>query len=97
MARPTDQNFETPNGRKIDDENSNNSANTDIYAYSKTVIGGSTVGYGMTENWTYAFCRIWEDVSDSHLGHTLYGHKKTVPRIRFVNHIKTLLEWAPIM
>ena len=23
---------------------------------------------------------------------TLYGHKNTVPRIRFVNHIKTLLE-----
>ena len=41
--------------------------------------------------------RIWEDVSDSHLGHTLYGYKKTVPRIRFVNHTKTLLEWVPIM
>ena len=34
---------------------------------------------------------IREDVSDSHLGHTENGHKKAVPRIRFVNHIKSLL------
>ena len=46
----TAQNFETPNCRKIDDRNPNNSANTDIYAYSETTIGGPTVGYGMTEN-----------------------------------------------
>ena len=97
MAQPTAQKLETTNCRKIDNGNPNNSANTDSYAYSETTIGGSTVDYGMTENWTYAFCRIWEDVSDNHLGHTLYGHKKTVPRIRFVNHIKTLLEWVPIM
>ena len=72
MDQNTAQNFVTTNWRKIDDGNPNNSANTDIYAYSETTFGGHTVGYGMTENWTYAFCRIWED-SDSHLGHTL-GH-----------------------
>ena len=97
MAQSTAQKLETTNCRKIDNGNPNNSANTDIYAYSETTFGAPTVGYGMTKNWTYAFCRIWEDVSDSHLGHTLYGYKKTVLRIRFVNHIKTLLEWVPIM
>ena len=97
MAQPTAQKLETTNCRKIDNGNPNNSANTNIYAYSGTTFGLYTVGYEMTENWTYAFCRIWEDVSDSHLGHTLYGRKKTVLRIRFVNHIKTLLEWVPIM
>ena len=50
IAQHTAQNFETPNCRKIDDRNPNNSANTDIYAYSETTIGGLTVGYGMTEN-----------------------------------------------
>ena len=50
MAQPTAQNFETPNCRKIDDENPNNSANRDIYAYSETTFGGPTVGYGMREN-----------------------------------------------
>ena len=94
MAQPTAKKLETTNCRKIDNGNPNNSANTDIYAYSETTFGWSTVGYGMTENRQKtepAFCRIGEDVSDSHLGHTLYGHKKTVPRIHFVNHIKTLL------
>ena len=90
----TAQKLETLTCRKIDDWKPNNSANTDIYAYSETMFGGPTIGYGMTENWTYACCRIWEDVSDGHLGHTENGHKKTVPRIRFVNHIKTLLEWV---
>ena len=55
MAQPTAQKLETTNCRKIDNGNPNNSANTDIYAYSETTIGGCTVGYGMTENWTYAF------------------------------------------
>ena len=77
---------------KIDDGNPNNSANTDIYAYSETRFGGPTIGYVMTENWIYGCCRFREDVSDSHLGHTENGHNKTVPRIHFVNHIKTLLE-----
>ena len=89
MAQPTAQKLETTNCRKIDNGNPNNSANTDIYAYSETTIGGSTVGYGMTENWAYAFSRIWVNLSNSCLEHKLYGHKKTVPRIRFVNHIKT--------
>ena len=26
---------------------------TDNHAYSETTFGGPTVGYGMTENWTY--------------------------------------------
>ena len=38
------------NCRKIDDGKPNNSANTDIYAYSKTTFGETTIGYGMTEN-----------------------------------------------
>ena len=92
MAQTTAQKLVTTYWRKIDNGNPNNSANTDIYAYPETTFCVPTGGYGMTENWTYAFCRIWEDVSDSHLGHTLYGHKKTVLRIRFTNHIKTLLE-----
>ena len=70
---------------------------TDIYAYLETTFGGPTIGYGMTENWTYVYCRFWEDVSDSHLGHTENGHKKTVARIHFMNHIKTVLEWVPRM
>ena len=45
----------------------------------------------MTENWIYSCWGFSEDVSDSHLGHTENGHKKTVPRIRFVNLNKTLL------
>ena len=49
IAQHTAQNFETPNCRKIDDGNPNNSANTDIY-YSETTFGESTVNYGMTEN-----------------------------------------------
>ena len=49
IAQPTARNFETFNCRKIDDGNFNNSANTDIYAYSETTFCGSTVGYGMTE------------------------------------------------
>ena len=73
---------------KIDDGN----PNTDIHAYSETTFGGPTIGYLMTENWIYGCCGFCEDVSDSHLGHTENGHKKTAPRIRFVNHIKTLLE-----
>ena len=50
IAQHTAQNFETPNCRKIADGNPNNSANTDIYAYSETTMGWPTVGYGMTEN-----------------------------------------------
>ena len=97
MVQPTAQKLATTNWRNIDNGNPNNSANTKNYAYSETTFSVPTIVYGMTENWTYAFCRIWVDASDSHLGHTLYGHKKTVPRIRFVNHIKTFLEWVPIM
>ena len=66
--------------------------NTEIYAYSETSFGGPTLGYVMTENWINGCCGLNEDVGDSHLGHTENEHKKTVPRIRFVNHIKTLLE-----
>ena len=50
IAQHTAQNFETPNCRKIDNGNLNNSANTDIYAYSETTFRVPTVGYGMTEN-----------------------------------------------
>ena len=50
MAQPTAQKLETTNCRKIDNGNPNNSANTDIYAYSETTLGVPTVGYGMTEN-----------------------------------------------
>ena len=46
----------------------------------------------MTENWIYGCCRFLEDVSDSHLRHTENDHKKTVPRICIVKHIKRLLE-----
>ena len=55
MAQPTAQKLETTNCPKIDSGNPNNSANTDIYAYSETTFRLSTVGYGMTENRTYAF------------------------------------------
>ena len=58
MAQHTAQNFETSNCRTIDDGNPNNSANTDIYAYSDTLFGWPTVGYGMPENCSYAFWRI---------------------------------------
>ena len=68
--------------------------NTDIYFYSETTFGGPTIGYVMTENWIYGCYRFWEDVSDSHLWHTENGHKKTVPRIRFVNHIKFFIEMS---
>ena len=50
IAQHTAQNFVTPNCRKFDNGIPNNSANTDIYAYSETTIGWPTVGYGMTEN-----------------------------------------------
>ena len=50
IAQHTAQNFETPNCCKIDNGIPNNSANTDIYAYSETTIGWPTVAYGMTEN-----------------------------------------------
>ena len=63
-----------------------------MYAYSETAFGGPTLGYVMTENCIYGYCVFQEDVGDSHLGHTENGHKKTVPRICFVNHIKTFLE-----
>ena len=92
MAQPTAQKLVTTNCRKIDDRNPNNLAYTYIYAYSETTFGGPTIGCVMTENWIYGCCRFWEDVSDSHLGHAENDLKKTVHRIRFVNHIKTLLE-----
>ena len=66
--------------------------NTEISAYSETTFGGPTLGYVMTENWIYGCCGFQENVVDSHLGHSEIGHEKTVPRICFVNHIKTLLE-----
>ena len=50
MAQHTAKILETTNCRKIDNGNPNNSANTDIYAYSETTIGEPTVGYGMTGN-----------------------------------------------
>ena len=58
MAQPAAQNFETPNCRKIDDGNPNNSTNTEIYAYSETTFGGTTIGCVMTENWIYGCCRF---------------------------------------
>ena len=57
MAQPTAQKLETTNCRKIDDGNPNNS-NTNIYDYSETTFSVPTIVYRMTENWTYAFCRI---------------------------------------
>ena len=71
-------------------------SNAEIYAYSETMFGAPTLRYVMTENWINGCCCLNEDVSDSHLGRTENGHK-TVPRIRFVTRIKTLLEWVPIM
>ena len=50
MAQPTAQKLETTKCCKIDNGNPNNSANTVIYAYSKTTFGLPSVGYGMTEN-----------------------------------------------
>ena len=58
MAQPTAQNFETPNCRKIDDGNPNNSANTDIYAYSEATFPRPTIGCVMTEYWIYGCCRF---------------------------------------
>ena len=57
MAQPTARNFETPNCRKIDDGNPNNS---DIYAYSETTFGRPTIGYHcvMTENCIYGCCHF---------------------------------------
>ena len=49
MAQPTAQKLETTNCRKIDDGNPNNSANTNIYAYSETTFSVPTIVYGMTE------------------------------------------------
>ena len=59
-----------------------------------TTFGRPTLGYVMTENWINGCCGLNEDVG---LGCTKNGHKKTVPRIRFVNHIKKLLERIPTM
>ena len=96
MAQPTAQKLKTTYCRKIDDGHPNNSAITDIYAYSETAFGGPTIGCVMTENWMYGCCRFFEKMrviqDDSHLGNKENGHKKTVPRIRVVNHNKTLLE-----
>ena len=50
MAQPPAHKLETTNCRKIDNGNPNNSANTDIYAYSETTFCVLTVGYGMAEN-----------------------------------------------
>ena len=47
-----------PNCRKIDDGNSNNSANTEIYAYLETTFGWTTISYVMTENWIYGCCLV---------------------------------------
>ena len=58
MAQPTAQKLETTNCRKIDDGNPNNLANTNNYAYSETTFSVPTIVYGMTENLTYAFCRL---------------------------------------
>ena len=58
MAQHTAQKLGTPNCRKIDDGNSNNSANTDIYAYSETTFGGPNIGCVITENWIHGCCRF---------------------------------------
>ena len=58
MAEPTAKKLGTPNCRKIDDGNPNNSAKTDIYAYSETKFGGPTIGCVMTENSIYGCCRF---------------------------------------
>ena len=58
MAQQTAQKIEDANCRKIDNRNPNNPANTEIYPYSETTFGGPTIGYMMTENLTYACCRI---------------------------------------
>ena len=50
MAQTTAQKLETTNWHKIDNRNPNNSANTDIYAYSEAPFCVPTVGYRMTEN-----------------------------------------------
>ena len=53
MAQPKATKLVTTNCRKIDDGNPNNSANTDIYAYSEKTLGGPTIGYVITEKWIY--------------------------------------------
>ena len=58
MAKPTAQKLDTISCRKIDDGNPNNTANTDIYAYSETTFVGPTLGCVMTENWIYGCCRF---------------------------------------
>ena len=50
MAQPTAQKLGTTNCRKIDDGNPNNSANTNIYAYSERTFSVPTIVYGITEN-----------------------------------------------
>ena len=85
MAQPTAQNFETPKCRKIDDGNHNNSANTDIYAYSETSFSVWWAYYRLCDDkkldlWVLSFL--------THLGHMKNGQKKTVSKIGFVNHIK---------
>ena len=58
MAQLTAQILETTNCLKIDDGNHNNSANTDIYAYSETTFGGPTIGYALTKDLIYGCCRF---------------------------------------
>ena len=60
MAKPTAKKLETTSCRKIDDGNPNNSANTDIYAYSETTFAGPTIGSVMTENRIYGVIVIWD-------------------------------------
>ena len=50
MVQHTAKKTGDANCRKIDVGDPNNSANTNIYAYSETTFGGPTIGYGMTEN-----------------------------------------------
>ena len=45
MAEPTAKKLVTTNCLKFDNGNTNNSANTDIYAYSETTFGVLNVGY----------------------------------------------------
>ena len=48
MAQPTAKKLVTTNCHKIADGNPNNSANTNIYAYSETTFSVPTIVYGMT-------------------------------------------------
>ena len=80
MAQPTAQNFETPKCRKIDDVNPNNSANTDIYAYSETSFSVRWAYYRLCDDkkldlWVLSFL--------THLGHMDNGHKKYSSQNRF--------------